>query len=582
MRARWIVFGILSSMAAACGGSDPTGVPSVDVAVVDVDPPTASLSVGDTIRLTAVPRDAAGEALSGVAVTWSSQTAGLASVVAAGAQGRVTVLGAGTAVITASAGGKMGRAEIAVSNPVPSVAWLSPEVVEAGGPDFVLMVVGDQFVQGSRVFWNGVERPTTYVGRSELRAMIPAAEVESPGSAEVTVVSPTPGGGTSAPRSVSIEEPTNPVGPPATIRLDVDSLVLSEGDTVRVTATVLDAEGRVITGRFIGWTSSEPEVARVDYLGGVTGIRSGTVTLTATVAPLSTSISVRVWADYPYDLVFTGWDGIDIATLRFFELDLADPTRSPVRWGPDAESGAAVPSPDGSRVAYLLAVPGGLRALMVADADGSDAVELHLSADVGCGGFTWSPDGERLAFSCRIGDDDPDVWVVNADGTGLTNITDDHVGRQESPSWSPLLAGGTSRIAYAQFVNGEPRIWTMKPDGSDAKQITNGLDHQPAWSPDGTAIAFQRIDVAIYGDIWLVDADGGNERGLVGMYLAGAQSDPAWSPDGRLVAFVSAHETYGTGSLANRVYTVRAQDDSKLAARTPEGGQATAPAWRVR
>lgn len=581
MRGKWIVFGLLSSMA-ACGGSDPTGVPGPDVAMVDVDPPTASLSVGDTIRLTAVARTAEGEPVTGVAVAWSTQTADLASVVGAGAKGRVTVLGAGTAVITASAGGKTGRAEIVVTNPVPSVAWVSPEVVEAGGPDFVLVVAGDRFVQGSRVLWNGIERPTTYVGRGELRAMIPAVEVESPGSAEVTVVSPAPGGGTSAARSVSIEESTDPVGPPATIRLDVDSLVVSEGDTVRLTATVLDAEGRVITGRFIGWTSSEPEVARVDYLGGVTGIRPGTVTLTATVAPLSTSIPVRVWADYPYDLVFTGWDGVDPSTLRFFELDLADPTRSPVRLGPDAESGAAVPSPDGSRVAYLLAVPGGLRALMVADADGSDAVELHLSADVGCGWFTWSPDGGQLAFSCRIGDDDPDVWVVNADGTGLTNITATHVGRQESPSWSPLLAGGTSRIAYAQFVNGEPRIWTMKPDGSDAKQVTSGLDHQPAWSPDGTTIAFQRTGAAIFGDIWMVDADGGNERGLVGMNLAGAQSHPVWSPDGRLVAFVSAHETYGSGSLVNRVYTVWSHDGSKLAARTPEGVPATTPGWRVR
>lgn len=582
MRSRWIVIGMLSSMVAACGGPDPTGVPSVDVAVVEVDPPAASLSVGDTIRLTAVVKDAAGEELPGVAVTWSTQTTGLASVVGVGAQGRVTVLGAGTAVITASAGGKTGRAELGVVNPLPSLSGLAPEVVWAGGPDFVLVVAGGGFVQGSRVHWNGVQRPTTFVGKSELRAVIPAAEIASPGSAQVTVVSPAPGGGTSEPHTVTVEEAPDPVGPPAEVVLDVDSLALMEGDTVRLTATVLDAEGRVVTGLFVGWTSTGPDVAPVDYAGGVTAIRPGSATVTAALQNgLSASIPVRVEADYPYDLIFTGWDGVDGSTLRFYELDLADPTRSAMRAGPDAESGAAVPSPDGLRVAYVLAMPGGLRRLMVADADGSDAVELHTTADVSCGGFTWSPDSERVAFSCRVIDNDPDVWVVDSDGTGLTNITDDHVGRQEGPSWSPVLAGGASRIAYAQFVNGEPQIWSMLPDGSDAKQITDGLDHQPAWSPDGTTIAFQRTGAAIFGDIWLVDADGGNERGLVGVYLSGAQSTPAWSPDGRLVAFVSAHQTYGTGSLVNRIYTVWA-DGSKLASRTAEGVHASAPAWRVR
>lgn len=490
MRAKWVVLGMLSSFAAACGASDPTGVPGT-VAVVEIDPPTASLSVGDTIRLTAVARDGNGKPVTGVTVSWAAQTSALASVIGAGAQARVTLLGAGTAIVTASAGGKTGRAEIDV-------------------------------------------------------------------------------------------EATTPVGPVATVEIDVDSVALAEGAAAQLGATARDAEGRIVTGRFVGWTSSDPEVALVDALGGVTGIRTGTVAVTAKVDGVSASIPARVWADYPYELIFTGWDGVDGSTLRFYETDPADPTHLAVRAGPDAESAAAVPSPDGTRIAYLLALPGGLRALMVANADGSDAVELHSSPDVGCGSFAWSPGGERVAFACRIGDDDPDIWVVNADGTGLTNVTDAHPGRQETPSWSPVLGDGSSRIAYAQFVDGEPQIWTMKPDGRDAKQITSGLDHQPAWSPDGTTIAFQRTGAAIFGDLWLVDADGGNERGLVGVHLAGPQSSPAWSPDGRLLAFVSTHETYGSGApLTYRIYTVW-PEGSKLAARTPETIQATAPAWRVR
>jgi hypothetical protein len=82
-------------------------------------------------------------------------------------------------------------------NPVPSMTSLSPSSATAGGPGFTLTVTGANFVPGSVVRWNGVSRPTTYVRSTQLQAAIPASDISSAGTAQVTVFNPAPGGGTS-------------------------------------------------------------------------------------------------------------------------------------------------------------------------------------------------------------------------------------------------------------------------------------------------------------------------------------------------------------------------------------------------
>jgi predicted outer membrane repeat protein len=82
-------------------------------------------------------------------------------------------------------------------NLVPAVTALLPASTAAGSSDFTLTVNGSGFVAGATVQWNGVDRPTTYIGQSELQASIPAALVAQPGMASVRVVNPAPGGGPS-------------------------------------------------------------------------------------------------------------------------------------------------------------------------------------------------------------------------------------------------------------------------------------------------------------------------------------------------------------------------------------------------
>src|SRR3989449_5723764 len=96
--------------------------PTVPVASVSVAPTSLSLTVGQTGQLTATPRDASGNPLSGRVVTWTSSSAAVATV---NSTGLVTALGAGTATLTATSEGKSGTAAITVTQPPVPVASVS-------------------------------------------------------------------------------------------------------------------------------------------------------------------------------------------------------------------------------------------------------------------------------------------------------------------------------------------------------------------------------------------------------------------------------------------------------------------------
>jgi hypothetical protein len=119
------------------------------------------------------------------------------------------------------------------SNPVPTATGLSPALAMAGGSGFTLTVTGTNFIPSSVVRWNGTDRATTFVSATQLRATISAADIAMAGTAQVTVVNPAPGGGTSNPQTFTI---TNPV--PATTGLSPNLVQAgAAGFTLTVTGT---------------------------------------------------------------------------------------------------------------------------------------------------------------------------------------------------------------------------------------------------------------------------------------------------------------------------------------------------------
>jgi hypothetical protein len=96
----------------------------------------------------------------------------------------------------------------AQNNPVPFVNQpLVPAAIAPGSPQFSLTVTGAGFVLGSTVDWNGTALATTFVSADKLTAVVPASNISRPGTAYVTVVSPTPGGGNSNPVPFTITAP---------------------------------------------------------------------------------------------------------------------------------------------------------------------------------------------------------------------------------------------------------------------------------------------------------------------------------------------------------------------------------------
>lgn len=361
-----------------------------------------------------------------------------------------------------------------------------------------------------------------------------------------------------------------PPGPVHTVEIDADSLALEEGATHELAATARDAEGVVVSGRFVQWASLDPAIAQISPLGEVTAVRTGATTITARVDGRVDSATVRVSLETEYDLLFLAPELPQAAARR---LDIRNPAGEPQAILTQASSIMSVAaSPDGSQIAFVGDVPGQGWGVYRVGSSGGTPVRLQVlygPDDPMCAQLAWSPDGEKLAYTCHLHPSRSHIVVVDAlDGGNAITVTADSPGDHLWPSWSPERIDGAYRIAFAHIADGESRIRTMTEDGSDLQDVTSGeWDDQPAWSPDGATIAFQRTAIGSMADLFLVDADGGNVRRLMVAGLAGMQLRPSWSPDGRFIAFSSRHETYGQSTGPHQIYTVWA-DGTKLARRT--------------
>jgi len=91
------------------------------------------------------------------------------------------------------------------SNPTPTLVSALDPSVPAGWPGFQLMVNGTDFVAASVLQWNGMNRATTVISSTELKAAVPADQLAFPGAAQISVINPSPGGGISSPLSIQVQ-----------------------------------------------------------------------------------------------------------------------------------------------------------------------------------------------------------------------------------------------------------------------------------------------------------------------------------------------------------------------------------------
>jgi hypothetical protein len=178
------------------------------------------------------------------------------------------------------------------------------------------------------------------------------------------------------------------------------------------------------------------------------------------------------------------------------------------------------------------------------NADGSGLIRLTNSP--GSDAMpAWSPSDQKIVFQSRRAAGTFDLYTMNVDGTGVTQITNS--GEAYYPAWSP---DGT-KIAFVKCeVVGCPpgtsvSIQTINPDGSGLTNVSNPTadqaDFEPNWSPDGSRISFDRDSDTTDGcdycvDVWVMNADGSGQTRLTNDL---SSLDPAWSPDGMKIVFFS-------------------------------------------
>ena len=210
----------------------------------------------------------------------------------------------------------------------------------------------------------------------------------------------------------------------------------------------------------------------------------------------------------------------------------------------------------------------GEKDIFVIDADGSGLTNV-TSGGGPEDSPSWSPDGSRIVFSRHVGNSD--IYTIRPDGTGLVRMTDEP-SREYSPGWSP----DGWQVIFGSTSGNRSEIFVVSAQGGEAVALTHSSAHKPdlAWSPDGSRIGFTQLDGLNQGDIFVMEAPDDTGASAVGATnLTQHQANECcldWAPDGQRLLFLSSRS--GQGGAPVLEGSAQRQQTSLLLARADPGG----------
>jgi TolB protein len=199
-------------------------------------------------------------------------------------------------------------------------------------------------------------------------------------------------------------------------------------------------------------------------------------------------------------------------------------------------------SPDSQQLAYTAPVAG-TQQMFVVNADGTGQRQI---GDTTLEGHdpTWSPTGTRIAFGGGRFDADRGIYVMNADGSATRRLgpLDPGAFGFSAPRWSPK----GDRIAFSEVSASRRRIFVVDLEGASSRDLSPagpGDDSDPAWSPDGTRLAWHRGPTAVPVGQFVVGSADGSDESVLSPAVVGA---PTWSPDARTLIGYRADTNTGS------------------------------------
>ena len=176
------------------------------------------------------------------------------------------------------------------------------------------------------------------------------------------------------------------------------------------------------------------------------------------------------------------------------------------------------------------------------NADGTGNRKL-IEASIGLNHHDWSPDGLQLAAVGYVSTGTWSIYIFDADGTHLTRLTTTNNVNDSEPNWSP----DGEQIVFTRIYpdqNDRTEIWIMNADGGNQRYI--GVEGFAAkWSPDGNHFIYQS-SLRESSDLYTCDVDGSNVQQLTETTFT--EMYPVYSPDGTQIAYTTDrdgnHEIY--------------------------------------